>query len=121
MKKNVKYRKMDIYIIVIIFVVLCLFITIWALFNGDNYYIKFNETIILGHTSNEIVEEYGEFNEIWNISEITEEFDSKWQGLYFYFSEEDSSGNNVNYYYIIYFDENDVAIYTKTKALPLSK
>ncbi len=119
MKKVLHIDKKVICIIVII--ILCLLILIFGILKKDDASNKFNDTIILGHKSSDIVKEYGNFYKVWNISETTEEFDSKWQGLYFYFSEEDLSGNNVNYYYIIYFDENDIAIYTKMKALPLSK
>ncbi len=112
---KIKNRKKMMFIIAILFV--CLILILFL--KKDVLHYKFDDEKIIGSTRNEIINEYGEFNKVWNMFESNDYYQSDWQGLYFAYSKKDSNDNTVNFYYIIYFDENDIAIHTKLKHLPI--
>ncbi len=81
-----------------------------------NAFIRFDDRQIIGHSKEEIIEKYGEFDKVWVVKrnkKPTHSNYNKYAGLY---RVAKASGWNstlqIYYYYWIFFSEDDIALST---------
>ncbi len=81
-----------------------------------NAFIRFDERQIIGHSKEEIIEKYGEFDRVWVVKrdkEPTHSSYNKYSGLYRLTRARDwHPVYGIYYYYWITFSEDDIALST---------
>ncbi len=107
-----------ILLIVIILILLCAGL-FYKFKSEHSVYWKYNDSKIIGHTYDEIIDAYGKFDYIWKPYYCSQNnMFSSYRAFYYIYKEEDMYGNSVKFYYAIYFDENDRAVYVSLQYIP---